>query len=68
MTGPMTLEWMLIVPELALWIGLVTSIINLVISVDFDRRNSWYTRITVLIYLFQAVITSIGLVVTYLVS
>jgi hypothetical protein len=64
----MTLEWILIVPELALWIGLVTSIINLVISVDFDRRNSWHTRITVLIYLFQAVITSIGLVVTYLVS
>jgi len=68
MTGPNVLEWLLVVPDLALWLGAVVSF-SAALSLPSDRdRDTWRGRAKLAILIFQFVLCILSLVVLNMVS
>jgi len=68
MTGPNVLEWLLVVPDLALWLGAVVSFSAALSLPSYRDRDTWRGRAKLAILIFQFVLCILSLVVLNMVS
>ena len=68
MTGPNVLEWLLVVPDVALWLGAVVSFSAALSQPNARDRDDWWGMAKLAIYMIQFVLCILSLVVLNMVS
>ena len=62
-----SMEWLVAVPQAALWFAAGMAFFNALARMDFDRRGSWWGRMALAVYIIQVVMCVVGLIVIGLV-
>ena len=68
MNGPTVIDWMLVIPDVALWFTVIMSLIAIVRHQNTTKRNTLWEMCIQVLYVFQIILSVVGLLVLNMVN